>query len=208
MRKYYSIFRPSIVDIGRKTLLMTVSGFALTGVAFGQEITVTGNLTSDAVAVTINPLSPFNAGNRLKVGDTADGSLTIEKGARVFIDKRNLFNDSTNIGVNAGTSGSILVTGAGSIFENTYYLNVGVNGSGTLTMRDGGVVTSNQSVFIGGAAGTTSSVFVTGAGSRLETMAGDVVTGGFGTGTLTIEDGGTVISASGHNERWSRWCYW
>ena len=68
----------------------------------------------------------------------AGNSMVISNGGMVQ-------NGSGNIGANASSlNNSVLVTGAGSAWSNTDRLTVGRNGSGTLTVSDGGNVAATN----------------------------------------------------------------
>ena len=82
------------------------------------------------------------------------------------------------------------VTGPGSTWTNSELLSVGTNGTGTLTIANGGVV-SNTNGFVGFDTGSQGAVTVTGAGSTW-TNSGDLFVGRFGAGALTIANGGSV----------------
>ena len=71
---------------------------------------------------------------------------------------------------------------------------VGGQGTGTLTIQDGGTVTSAGGS-VGLAVGSNGTVTVTGPGSSWSNgTSGGLNIGSFGTGTLTIENGGRVIN--------------
>ena len=72
---------------------------------------------------------------------------------------------------------------------------VGGQGTGTLTIQDGGAVNSSGGGSVGLAAGSTGTVTVTGPGSTWNNSPGGGLNiGSFGTGTLTIANGGRVIN--------------
>jgi T5SS/PEP-CTERM-associated repeat protein/autotransporter-associated beta strand protein len=73
-------------------------------------------------------------------------------------------------------------------------LAVGLNGTGKLTIQSG-TVTDVFGV-VGNLGGSQGTVTVSGAGSTW-TNTGTIIVGSLGTGTLTIQNGGTVNSASG-----------
>ena len=89
------------------------------------------------------------------------------------------------------------VTGPGSTWINgpAGGLNIGSFGTGTLTIANGGTVINTTPVIanIGNAVGSQGTVTVTGAGSIWSNSSG-VNVGNFGTGTLTIADGGIVTA--------------
>jgi len=76
---------------------------------------------------------------RVFVGRSADGNLSVVDGAS--------FSTNTifefQVGATAGVSGTLAVSGTGSTLQsNTSALDVGFNGTGTLNVTDGGMVTS------------------------------------------------------------------
>ena len=72
---------------------------------------------------------------------------------------------------------------------------VGGLGTGTLTIQDGGTVNSGGGGSVGLSAGRHGTVTVTGPGSIwINGPGGGLNIGSFGTGTLTIANGGTVIN--------------
>ena len=105
-----------------------------------------------------------------------------------------VFSVGAIIGYNAGAnSNAVLVTGAGSVWNNNGSLYVGGSAAGNmLTIANGGAVFSS-----GGGLGTDSNtVTVTGAGS-VWNSSGNLDMGGYGVGnTLTLTNGGAV-SVSG-----------
>jgi len=100
-----------------------------------------------------------------------------------------------SIGLSAGSTGTVTVTGVGSIWRNSPGggLNIGSFGTGTLTIANGGTVINDTgfAANIGNGAGSRGTVTVTGPGSMWSNSSG-VNVGNFGTGTLTVADGGIV----------------
>ena len=93
-----------------------------------------------------------------------------------------------------GGLGTVTVTGAGSSWSNAGSVVVGGLGTGTLTIQDGGTVNSGGGS-VGLSAGSTGTVTVTGPGSSwINGPSGGLNIGSFGTGTLTIANGGMVIN--------------
>ena len=96
------------------------------------------------------------------------------------------------------TNATTTVTGATAALTPGGALHVGRNGTGSLAVASGGLVTSTGDVFIGNGIGGTASTgtaSITGAGSTLNvgaTGTGTLNVGHFGTGTLTLGSGGTV----------------
>ncbi len=131
----------------------------------------------------------------LFVGKTGNGSLTIQDGGRFSTQEYDSF-----IGDEANAKGTLRVSGAGSTFM-TSALGIGVKGTGTLAIEDGGSVTSSADSVIGASSGGVGSVRVTGPGSvweeRLANMAKHLVVGSAGNGTLLVENGGRVVNYDG-----------
>ncbi|MCC6125757.1 MAG: PEP-CTERM sorting domain-containing protein [Pirellulales bacterium] len=138
-----------------------------------------------------------NSGNFV-VGNSGNGSLTIEAGGEV----RNTYtyNSAGYLGYNSGSTGIVTVTGAGSKWTNNSSspfdgkLYVGYNGSGALKIEASGQV-SNSEGYVGYYSGSTGTATITGAGSIWNS--GDLYVGYIGSGVLTIEAGGQVSSAIG-----------
>jgi T5SS/PEP-CTERM-associated repeat protein len=105
------------------------SGGGSVGLSVGSNGTVT---VTDPGSSWINGPS-----GGLNIGSFGTGVLTIVNGGRVI----NVALNTANIGNGAGSQGTVLVTGAGSIWSNSSGLNVGNLGTGTLTIADSGTVT-------------------------------------------------------------------
>ncbi|MFT4121132.1 autotransporter domain-containing protein [Bradyrhizobium sp.] len=138
------------------------------------------------------------------VGDQGMGSLTISNGGTLvgMVDLVPVFGSL--IGNAAGSSGTVVITGAGSAWINYSALGIGVKGTGSLTISDGGRLDTYAEVAIGGAQpGASGSVTVTGAGSVWNTHllpennpANALGVGGPGGGGLTISNGGRIESGA------------
>ncbi len=124
-------------------------------------------------------------GDRLIIGDTNRGMLTVNNGATVS----SLLGD---IGNSSGSTGTVTVDGAGSTWTNSTTLTVGRLGSGILTIQNGGLVIANTSSSIGTFFSGTATI--DGAGSTWS--AGKLTVGRLGTGILTIQNGGAVSTSS------------
>jgi T5SS/PEP-CTERM-associated repeat protein len=99
--------------------------------------------------------------------------------------------ESANI--NTVTPHSTVVGIPGAEAQN---LSIGENGTGMLVVQNGGTLIDFGGGFVGNLLGGQGTVTVTGANSDWQTN-GTLVVGGQGTGTLTIQDGGTVNSMGG-----------
>ena len=144
----------------------------------------------------------------LAVGQNAAGNLTIQNGGRLDTGPT-LGSDIAN---GMGSTGTVTVTGVGSLWTNAGFLSVGTGGTATLIISNGGTVTStDDGGFIGYTDNAQGTVLVTGPGSAWNifptnpngglrvggTLQTGVILPGIGTGTLTVADGGTVSVIGG-----------
>ncbi len=134
----------------------------------------------------------------LSGNNTFTGGTTVSGGTLAITSAGNL--GTGDLTVNGGTlsgTGSFVfnndtvVTGASSSLTTSSYVEWGTAGNGSLTIADGGTVTSGSSTAFGHNGGDVATATVTGAGSSLVST-GDLYVGINGNGTLTIENGGLV----------------
>ncbi|HEY9214016.1 MAG TPA: autotransporter domain-containing protein [Ancylobacter sp.] len=172
------------------------------GSAGAQDLTVTGNVniahgTSQSydntyiglgglggtLAVT-DPGTTLTNGAAVIVGASGTGALEILAGASV---------SGASGTVGQAATGDVLISGAGSAWRSSGSLTVGFDANGTILVEQGGLLTSGGADL--GVAGSSviGSVQVTGAGSAW-INAGGLTVGNFGTGRLTIADGGVVTT--------------
>ena len=178
---------------GSGTLTITSGGVVNTGPAtLGLQAGTAGTVT------VMGSGSELNTGaNTLSVGFSGQGTLTIQNGGVVNN------NSVAFIGANPGSVGTVTVTGAGSqlISNGLHGLYVGVDGQGTLTIQNGGMVEDSQTLIASGnganGAAAIGAVTVTGAGSELNSAGGVFVGYDGGQGTLTIQNGGAVSDGYG-----------
>ncbi|QDZ12707.1 hypothetical protein [Devosia ginsengisoli] len=83
-----------------------------------------------------------------------------------------------------------------ALVDGSVDLEIGVNGSGDLTILNGGVLTNNTS-YVGNDVGGIGVAMVSGQDSRWNNL-GDVVIGQYGNGTLDILAGGFVSGETGY----------
>ena len=94
-----------------------------------------------------------------------------------------------------GGVGTVTVTGLNSNWSNAGGVVIGGEGTGTLMIKDHGTVNSGAGASVGLTVGSIGAVTVTGPGSTwINGPSGGLNIGAFGTGTLTIANGGTVIN--------------
>ena len=120
------------------------------------------------------------------VGNTSDGTLTVDSGS-------NLLSSGGTIAYSSGVIGFTTVDGSGSQWTNVGDLCVGCNGNGTLTVTNSGAV-NNVVGCIGYNQDSSSVVTVDGSGSTW-TNSDRLRIGYSGNGVLNITNGGRVDSA-------------
>lgn len=162
---------------------MTISGGAQITTASGSIGEAAG---ADGEAEVTGFGSTWESLGRLSIGSSGVGRLRIEDEAVVL---------SAEAIVGADNSGDVIVTG-GAQWINSGQLSVGSYGQGALRVEAGANVSSNQG-YIGSGAGADGHVTVTGGGSSWVTTAFNINIGNYGTGALTIEDGGLVRALAG-----------
>ncbi len=125
----------------------------------------------------------MNSGDYLWVGLAGTGTLNIEDGGQV---------SSLNalIGTHTGSNGTVNVTGAGSVWNNSTDMDVGSSDTGELNISAGGVVTSTT-VYVAYGPNSTGTVTVIGADSKFA-LSSNSYFGFSGEATVTIADGGEV----------------
>jgi outer membrane autotransporter protein len=175
----------TVGDTGSGTLNVVDGGTVTSGtVRIGSQAGANGTVKINGDGSLLD-LSASTLG----VGGSGTGTLTIEDGGKAK-------SDGAGIGLSAGSVGTATVTGTGSSWEigNGNFFIIGFNDTskGTLTIEDGGTVTSGYTI-VGAEAGAKGTVTVTGADSRWE-VENLIAVGLNGTGKLTIADGATVTA--------------
>lgn len=183
------------------------ASWALAGlapIAASQTLTNLGTLTigaaiGDPAVVTIGTLGKLSgAGGLINVGGTGTGSLLVQNHATVITGASTL---AVGIDIGAAAAGAVTVSGTNSLLGDTGEFIVGDTAPGSLAIQSGGTVTtalgaattgvviSNQS------GGAGSSVNVSGSGSNWQ-VAGSLVVGNAGVGSLNIAAGGFVTATA------------
>lgn len=180
-------------------------GLVMSGAA--QLASMTAVIAPEAgsnAAVTISgSTAKWNNAVPMVIGDRGDGSLTITNGGTLtslFTLFQPQLGIATIIGREAGSHGTVLISGAGSSWSNYSALYLGIDGTGQVTIANGGRLDSYGETIVGGKPGAPGSdAAVTGAGSRWSVHRGpgyleraDFGIGG--TSSLVISDGGHVES--------------
>ena len=167
----------------------STSGAVLLG---GQSLTLSnandtfGGAISGTGGLTLSAGNEMLTGTNTYTGDTAinGGTLAITSGGSV-----------TSTG-NVIDNGMLIVDGAGSSITATAGgtpFQVGSTGTGSLTASNGASVNSTGELNIGQNAGDTGTVTVT-SGANV-TAAASINVGKYGSGALTVSDGGSVDSS-------------
>jgi len=173
---------------GRGTLTLQEGATASSG---GLDLGLEAGGQGSMLLTGANTTWTNGFGGNVTVGDAGTGVMTISGGA-VLSNSGNLIvgNDATasgvlnilgggqvngvvgTIGNLAGSTGTVLVTGAGSTWNNTNALIIGLDGTGILTVQDGGLVSA--------------STIIIGANGIVDDKTGTLV------GTVTVNAHGTL----------------
>jgi T5SS/PEP-CTERM-associated repeat protein/autotransporter-associated beta strand protein len=158
------------------------TGSLLLGTAAGQSVTL--NQTGGRINVTQNARFGEAAGSTaivnvtgagtvldntltgttglIRVGTNGTGTLNVTAGG--IVNALNLYTAAT-----AGSTGNMLIDGAGSTVNSSFMFRVGNAGTGTLTVSNGGTLNAGR------------------VGANFALIVGNI-----GVGTLTVRDGGAV----------------
>ena len=139
-----------------------------------------------AATVTGNDSKWTNSSN-LYVGQSGNGTLTIEAGGQVS-------DTFCMLGQAFGSAGTATVIGTNSKWANSADLYVAYSGSGSVTVDAGGSV-SNAIGYLGYSSGSTGIITVTGTGSKW-TNSGGLYVGKSGSGSLNLRGNGNVSASS------------
>jgi fibronectin-binding autotransporter adhesin len=164
------------------------------GNIIGQHVYIgNGDLTTKGEAIVTGTGSAWFNGGRLYLGGhMGSGTLRVEEGALVTSRFGYLAPDRFS-------KGEATITGAGSAWDMTSDLVVGVLGTATVNIENGAAVI-NYAGAIGNSSGASGAVSVTGSGSTWQNYR-NLNVGIRGAGTLTISGGGAVVVGSPDNVR-------
>lgn len=170
----------------------------LSSTSIGNLIINAGNgVTSTAVRIgvagsgtaVLDESSTWDASSvAVGVTSTGTGLLSVNGGSEFDA------SASLDLGVNAGSTGTLRVEGANSKARIVNDIRLGNGGSGTLEVKSGGLVTATT-VLAAEDAGSTASLLVQGANSRM-TLGGNLVLGQAGAASATVENGGLVTATT------------
>jgi len=137
----------------------------------------------------------FHSADYMGIGQDAggDGKVYVSSGGTLLADQQLHLGE----GYLGASTGRLSVGGAGSSVHVAQHLLVGQWGTGELTVGDGATVSAAGNFSVGTQAGSSGSVLVDGAGSKVSTAA-NAYLGAGGAGTMTLSNGGSF-----HASDWS-----
>ncbi len=163
------------------------------GTATAQDLAVGYLAGSNGTLKVDGAGSLVNIAHTVNIGSSGTGTLDVTNGGTLVA------GTIAQLGAAAGITGSATIDGAGSLLHDLGTFNVGVSGTGALTVRNQGTLTA-ATLVLAAAAGSQGSVTVTDAGSLLSAASGLYVGGSAtaagGTGTLGVAAGGVVSTAA------------
>jgi fibronectin-binding autotransporter adhesin len=193
----------AIGDSGKGTLRIKDAGT----MSVGQDLDLSessalylGDTAGSSGALSVvGDDSQLSVNGQALVGLDGHGTLSVSDGATMSTgDASGNTPGGLVVTLDSDGSGAVTVTGDGSSLTNNGVLGVGAGAKGSLTISDGGEVTTNinqslgyQGLYAGGDQGAAGVITVTGAGSKL-TIDTYAVIGSSGAGTLDVDAGGYV----------------
>ena len=155
-------------------------GLAFLPTTLLAAVVPTGNVEPDPAI--------WNSGTTGYIGRTADGSILVDAGSL-------LYSGYAYLGYNSSATGTVTVTGTGSLWRSVDGFYVGRNGNGIVQVEAGGQVNSPL-CGLGMNAGSTGLATVSGAGSLWTT-----------TDSLTVGSGGSG-ACNNRVGRPGQQCHW
>ena len=176
---------------GRGELTIAAGGFA------SNTLTTLGRFAvGSGTALVTGSGSRWEVSQQIQVGSLGQGTVTIADGGYIS-SVQGAGSGSTLLGVFEGASGTALVTGNGSLWENDGIFTVGRDGTGILTVADGGEVSATN-IEIARTATSTGTLNIGAAEGKAAAAAGTLTTPtltfGAGTGTLVFNHTDTDLA--------------
>lgn len=147
-----------------------------------------GELGSGVGQVTVNAGHWNNSGD-LAVGNIGTGTLLITGGGVVQS------GAATTIGGSAGATGTVTIDGSNSQLNASATVYVGMDGAGTVNVRNGGALTSRGGNIAANSKNSSGAVVVDGTNSSWSTGTGSLAVGYSGTGSLLVSNGAAVYAS-------------
>ena len=166
--------------------LLALLAFLTMATAAHAAITYSGSVVDDATYTTSDP-NTWTAETGGLVGLDADGQIDVSPSST-------LLSNTLYLGLGAGFTGTLNIDGDGSAWDNASNAAVGQYGAGVLNILNDAAVSAGGWIAVGLEEGSTGTMIVD--DSDLST-GGKLIAGNYGTGTLEIRNGSTVLSASG-----------
>jgi len=189
--KWVSNHHLYVGNSGNGTLKIEAGGLVSNATGYiGFGANSISSATVSGKDASLNPSTWTNNGD-LHVGYSGNGTLKIEAGGKVSNTNGWLGYTSTN------SSGTATVTGADSTWTNSGTLRVGNSGDGTLSILDGGKVTSVGTSYTAVTANKRGDVTINGANSSWSNN-GTLYLGYVGNTTLKVEAGGALSNTHGY----------
>ncbi|HTP96147.1 MAG TPA: PEP-CTERM sorting domain-containing protein [Burkholderiales bacterium] len=129
----------------------------------------TVNVTGAGSSLTANTLAAGQLG--VAVGISGNGALNVTAGGSVTTNRFDAGCPTVFVPQTCGGTGTVKVDGSGSTINAGAVFNVGVSGSASASLTNGGVVNAQQST-IGSLNGSNGKVTVSGAGSQINLATG------------------------------------
>jgi collagen type I alpha len=198
---------------GAGTLTLAAGGILQTGSLGGApSVNIGTKVGATGTVVVTGSGSTLNSADQLNVGSTGSGMLIVSAGGTVNADAVGSAI-AVIVASNAGSSGSVDITGSGSLLHATDQITVGKLAVGSMTIEAGGTLqvdnTNTAHVAMVIASSSTadgSRLLLTGAGSVLTASGfgspGTVIVGSQGTATLDVAAGATLTASvvdAGHS---------
>jgi T5SS/PEP-CTERM-associated repeat protein len=151
--------------------------------------TEVGSIGSLVLSGTGTTFTVTNGGT-LEVGRNGTSTMIVQTGAAVG-------SAIGRLALNAGASANVTLQGLGTRWTTSSDFFLGDLGTATLTASAGAALDVGGFLYVGnGAAGTSGTLDVTGATTRV-TTANQIIAGNNGTGIVTVEDGGQLATHKG-----------
>jgi outer membrane autotransporter protein len=165
------------VEVGRQgagtlSILDSAVAAVMGELLIGDEAGGTGTVTVDDATLSADVIL---------VGNDGAGTMTISGGSTVTVDDFIVANA-------AGSSGTATVTGTGTSLDLAIELNVGLEGTGTLDVTNGGNILAADGVRVGTYADGVGTININGVNSEITNNANTRI-GDDGTGTVALTNG-------------------
>jgi fibronectin-binding autotransporter adhesin len=182
----------SKIDLGTNSIAIGPSGHGTVNLQNGATATTGAVVLGDTGgvgALTVTGTgSAWTASGETDVGGSGQGALHLAAGG--------VFSVGTILkaGIDAGSTGLVSVDGANSHLTVAGIATIGVSGTGSLAISNGGLADSNGDAVIGDVGGSTGTVTVANANSKWDLHGHTLAIGNHGTGTLAVSDAATLLS--------------